>query len=39
MNIGKHNFSFRGFLRKKHETNNSITQTSSEKGRDQRQCK
>jgi hypothetical protein len=37
MNIGKQKFSFRGFLREKHETNNSITQTSLEKGRHQRQ--
>ena len=37
MNIGKSNFSFRGFLREKHDTNNSITQTSLEKGRQQRQ--
>jgi hypothetical protein len=37
MNIGKCNFSFRGFLREKHETNNSITQTSLEKGREPRQ--
>jgi hypothetical protein len=33
MNFGKTNFSFRGFLREKHETNNSITQTSLQKGR------
>jgi len=32
MNLGKCNFSSRGFLREKHETNNLITQ-SSEKGR------
>ena len=32
MNFGKYNFSSRGFLREKHETNNLITQ-SSEKGR------
>jgi len=37
LNIGKCNFSFRGFLREKHETNNSITQTSLEKGRQERQ--
>jgi hypothetical protein len=37
MNIGKCNFSFRGFLREKHDTNNSITQSSLEKGRQQRQ--
>jgi hypothetical protein len=37
MNAGKYNFSFRGFLREKHATNNSITQTSLEKGRRRRQ--
>ena len=37
LNVGKCNFSFRGFLREKHETNNSITQTSLEKGRQERQ--
>jgi hypothetical protein len=37
LNVGKSNFSFRGFLREKHETNNSITQTSLEKGRQERQ--
>jgi hypothetical protein len=37
MNAGKNNFSFRGFLREKHATNNSITQTSLEKGRQRRQ--
>jgi hypothetical protein len=37
LNIGKCNFSFRAFLREKHEANNSITQTSLEKGREQRQ--
>jgi hypothetical protein len=37
MNIGKCNFSFRGFLREKHDTNHSITQSSLEKGREQRQ--
>ena len=37
MTLGKCNFSFRGFLREKHETNNSITQTSLEKGREPRQ--
>jgi hypothetical protein len=31
------NFSFRGFLREKHDTNNSITQSSLEKGREPRQ--
>jgi len=33
LNIGKCNFSFRAFLREKHEANHSITQTSLEKGR------
>jgi hypothetical protein len=37
MNVGKCNFSFRGFLREKHDTNNLITQTSLEKGRQPRQ--
>ena len=37
MNFRKNKFSFRGFLREKHETNNSITQTSLEKGRQPRQ--
>jgi hypothetical protein len=37
MNTGNNNFSFRGFLREKHDTNNSITQSSLEKGREQRQ--
>jgi hypothetical protein len=33
MKPGKCNFSFRGFLREKHETNNSTTETSQQKGR------
>ena len=37
MHIGNFNFSVRGFLREKHETNHSITQTSLEKGRQPRQ--
>jgi hypothetical protein len=37
MNIGTAIYSFRGFLRKKHETNNSLIQTSLEKGRQPRQ--
>jgi hypothetical protein len=37
INFAKSNFSFRGFLREKHETNNSITQSSLEKGREPRQ--
>jgi hypothetical protein len=37
MKIGHYHFSFRAFLREKHETNNSITQTSLEKGRQPRQ--
>jgi len=36
-NIGKNNFSFRAFLREKHEANNSIIQSSLEKGRQSRQ--
>jgi len=37
MNAGKYNFSFRAFLREKHEANHSITQSSLEKGRQPRQ--
>jgi hypothetical protein len=37
MNVGKINFSSRGFLREKHETNNSITQTSRRKDANPRQ--
>jgi hypothetical protein len=33
MTFGNNNFSFRAFLREKHEANNSIIQTSIEKGR------
>jgi hypothetical protein len=34
---GNNNFSFRAFLREKHEANHSIIQTSLQKGRDPRQ--
>jgi hypothetical protein len=34
MAIGNHNFSFRAFLREKHEANHPIIQTSLQKGRD-----
>jgi len=37
MNAGICNFSFRAFLREKHEANHSITQSSLEKGREPRQ--
>ncbi|HEX4266055.1 MAG TPA: hypothetical protein VH597_17095 [Verrucomicrobiae bacterium] len=37
MNAGISNFSFRAFLREKHEANHSITQSSLEKGREPRQ--
>jgi hypothetical protein len=33
MSSGNNRFSFRGFLREKHETNNSITQPQLQKGR------